>query len=487
MVARAHAPPVVPLLGVAAMLGALAAYAPEAAFAAGAVAALVAVMLVWPESATLLVLVAVWVNVPGIAVTVHGVPPGAAALFPLPLLVPLAYAWMRGRPLVVNRTFLLLVLLLVVEVVSMLLAANQDVAAGKVRELAVEGAVLYLLVLNAVREPETLRRAVWTLVAAGSWLALISLHQQLTGAYERPYGGWGQVDSAFFRGQTDVPRLAGPLGDPNYYAQILLPILPLALLGLWRERSPRLRLAAAASAGLICFAITLTYSRGAAVAFLAVLAGLALLRYLRLRQLLALAAGVALLLAVNPGYRDRVETISSVGGATARAGDATRTDESTRSRTTEMLAAGLAFLDHPVLGVGPGGFPHYYQEYAPRVGIEVRETTGSGAQKGEAAQREAHDVLLGVAAETGVLGVALFLAIVGVTFADLRRARRRWVGVRPDLVNLADSLTLALVAYLVAGLFLTLAFERYFWLLVALAGAAGALARSPRTLRAGAP
>jgi hypothetical protein len=41
---------------------------------------------------------------------------------------------------------------------------------------------------------------------------------------------------------------------------------------------------------------------------------------------------------------------------------------------------------------------------------------------------------------------------------------------------MADALFLALLAYLVAGLFLSLAFERYFWLLLALAGAAGGVA-----------
>jgi O-antigen ligase len=141
-----------------------------------------------------------------------------------------------------------------------------------------------------------------------------------------------------------------------------------------------------------------------------------------------------------------------------------------------MLAAGLAFLDHPAFGVGPGGFPFYYQEYAPRVGIEVHEKATSGAEKGEAAKRAAHDVFIGVAADLGAAGLAVFAAILGLTAAGLLRVRRRWGALRPDLVNLADSLFLALLAYVVAGLFLSLAFERYLWLLVALGGAAVAVA-----------
>jgi O-antigen ligase len=203
--------------------------------------------------------------------------------------------------------------------------------------------------------------------------------------------------------------------------------------------------------------------------------------YLRAAHLAWVAASVAVLLAVVPAYRDRVATIASIGGATARAGQETSADESSRSRTTEMLAAGLAFLDHPALGVGPGGFRFYYQVYAPRVGIEVRETATSGADKGQAAKREAHDLFIGVAANVGAAGLAVFLAILGTTLTGLRRVRRRWDGLAPDLVNLADSLFLALLAYVVAGLFLSLAFERYLWLLVALGGAAVAVASRPAT------
>jgi O-antigen ligase len=194
--------------------------------------------------------------------------------------------------------------------------------------------------------------------------------------------------------------------------------------------------------------------------------------YLRALHIATGAVGLVILLAVVPAYRDRVVSIASVGGATARAGQQTNSDESLRSRTTEMLAGGLAFLDHPALGVGPGGFPFYYQTYAPRVGIEVRETATSGADKGEAAKRAAHDVFIGIAADLGAAGLLVFTAILGLTGAGLLRVRRRWHALRPDLVNLADSLFLALLVYVVAGLFLSLAFERYLWLLVALGGAA---------------
>ena len=441
--------------------------------------ALAATVLARPQLATLLVVAAIWLNVPGVAVTDHGVPQAVGALFPLPLLVPLAYVHLRGRPLVVNGTFAALLAFGVVATASAIFAADQGTAATKLRELALEGVVVYILVLNVVRDPGTLRRALWAVVLAGSCLALVSVYQKATGTFLRPYGGFGLVDSSFLRGQSDVARLAGPLGDPNYYAQILVAGVPLALLAAWREERASLRTAALASALLLCLAITFTYSRGAAVALFAVVVGMALLGYLRARHLAVVTLAVALLVALNPGYRTRVESVTALGGITAQSGAQVQADESARSRTTEMGAAALAFFDHPVLGVGLGNFPAYYEKYAPRVGIQVIETTTSGANEGEVAKREAHNIVLGEAADTGLLGLAAFVAVISTTLYNLRRARRRWLGVRPDLVNLADSLTLALVGYLVAGLFLTLAFERYLWLLLALAGAAGALALSP--------
>jgi O-antigen ligase len=470
------------LLG-AGVLGAAAARAPWAAAVLAALGALAAAALLAPELATLVVVFCLWLDVPAIAVDRFGAPQLAGALIPFVLVVPLLAARRHGRRLVAPPAFAAIVALLVVELASTAFATHQDEAVERVRQFALEGPIVYLLVVNAVRTPETLRRVLWALVAAGALLALVSVHQQLTGRYERPYFGLGTVDGSFFRGQSDVARLAGPLGDPNYYAQILLAVVPLALLAALRERTAWLRLAGAGAAALCCTAIAYTYSRGAAVALLAVLLAMALLGYVRTRHLAAIAVGLAVLLAAVPAYRERVESITRVGGATAEAGADADADQSTRGRTTEMRAAALAFLDHPALGVGPGGFPSYYQRYASRVGGEVHESRRSGPHAGEVPERAAHNIVLGVAADLGVAGLAAVGAVLGLTFRDLGRARRRWRGRRPELVTLADALLLALVGYLVAGLFLSLAFERYLWLLAALAGAAGGPALSAAAAR----
>jgi hypothetical protein len=87
---------------------------------------------------------------------------------------------------------------------------------------------------------------------------------------------------------------------------------------------------------------------------------MALLRYIKLRQLAFVAAGLVLLLLLLPNYWTRLTTLERVTAGTQQSGG----DSSVRSRTTEGLAAWLAFQDHPVIGVGPGLFPAFSREYA---------------------------------------------------------------------------------------------------------------------------
>ena len=74
------------------------------------------------------------------------------------------------------------------------------------------------------------------------------------------------------------------------------------------------------------------------------------------------------------------------------------------------------------------------------------------------------------------MGLAAFSCLLFVTARLLLRARRRLLTTRPDLADLPTAFLLAIVAYVACGLFLTLAFERYFWLLMALAAASAAIA-----------
>jgi putative inorganic carbon (HCO3(-)) transporter len=455
-----------------ALLGLMIVQQPLLGFGAVFGLALAVAILAVPDLATFAVVFLIYTNAAAVAVKYHDLPYTAGILIPGLVVVPVAFYLFRRRPVIADAVTLTIVVFLFVQLVSTLLAENKGHAFGEMTTFVVEGVAIYLLIRNAVRTVQVLRLIVWTMLLAGVLMAAVVIFQEITASYSRPFMGFGQVGREWFIGQARNPRLSGPIGDPNYFAQILLVLVPLGLLRFFGERTMFLRLLAAGATGVIAFALTLTFSRGAGVAFVVVLVMMTVFRYIPLYQLLIVVLGLVMLLSFVPAYKERVATLGSLAGGS---GGSASIDQSLRSRSTEMKAAAQVFLDHPFVGVGPGSFPLYYQEYARRVGLDVHEAAQTGTRRGEEARRESHNILLSIAADLGILGVLSFLAIVFLTFRRLNQSRKRWLRSHPEAANLAASFMLGLAAYLTSGLFLTLAFERYFWLILALAGSAAAL------------
>ena len=91
-------------------------------------------------------------------------------------------------------------------------------------------------------------------------------------------------------------------------------------------------------------------------------------------------------------------------------------------------------------------------------------------------KRQPHILYLGIAAELGAPGLIVYLLIMFITLRNLARARRRCLLTNPRDANMATGFMLALAAYLTTRLFLHFAYIRYFWLMLALAGAAARVA-----------
>ena len=460
-------------VAVAGALGAVTAQQPLLGLGAGTAALLGLTIAARPDAATLVVIGVLYSNAAVIAVHFHGLPVFASAAVPLLLVVPLAYYVVARRQRVIATPGLRgMVGLLLVQILSSIFAADSADASGALLTFVSEGFVLYLLITNVVRTGALLRHVVWVLLGVGALLGALSTYQELTHTYANDYFGFAQVSNAAFgtgertlTGEILQPRLAGPIGEQNRYAQVMLMVVPLGLFRYWSERSPPLRLLALCMTAFTALGIAFTFSRGAAIGFVLMIAIMAFLRYIRPRQIAAIVLGLALVLVAVPEYGNRLVTLDALTSFVSDEGPQDAADGSLMSRATENLAAALVFADHPLLGVGPGQFPRYYRDYAELVGIRVLAT-----------DRQAHDLYLDIAAETGILGLGAFLAVVLVTLRDLARARRRWSRERPELANLATGFMLAMVSYLTTGLFLHLAFERYLWLMLGLAAAAGGIA-----------
>lgn len=445
----------------------------------GVVVALVALVVAdRPAMATPACVGLVFSNAVVVATTEHGVPQVAAAVVPLLLLVTIGHrVCIERRPLVLPRATPWLAGLLVVQLVGAAGSREPVTSLREVTTFVVEGALLWLLLVNAARTPQVLRACAIVLVVVAALLALASLARELGVAPGGDAFGLAQVSDAVVArdeatGQEGRARHAGPVGEQNRWAQCLAVVVPLGIALAARDRSRLVRITALASLGAIAVGIVLTYSRGATLGLLlAALVALALKWVPRTATLLGLAAVVLVAVVAAPVFVSRASTVVTArGSATGQEAidgtDPDATDGSFENRAVEASAAIAVFVHHPLVGVGPGLFPTYFQDEARRL----------GADRIVGVDRQAHNLYLGLAADSGVLGLVAFGGVLVTTLGPLAAGRRRLLASRPDLAALATGYAMALVVYLTTGLFLHFAYIRYFWLVAGLGAAMGLVA-----------
>jgi O-antigen ligase len=429
-----------------------------------------------PDWAAPLFAFLLYTNTSAVLVQIHDVPFLVAATLPGVLLVPIArdLVW-RRLPLVLPPALPCVAAFLAVQLAGALWARRPDEAMDAVITSFLEGLVLYVLVTHAIRTPAVLQQVLWSLLAAGAAMGAVVAFQHLTGTYENDYAGFAQVDVSGMGfvldtvAETRQPRIGGPLGMPNRFAQIMAILVPLALFQLQASKSRRGKFCAAASLGLVMVGFALGFSRGAAVGLGATFLVTIALGHVSLRQLAVVGGALLGMALLVPQYAVRLASLAKVADAVTDSGGPGLgdTDSSTQGRITEMVAGVLIFADHPLLGVGPEMYRRHYPEYARVAGGRVRPNT-----------REAHSLPIHIGAEHGALGLGLFALIFGITFRDLWRARARVAPLRPDYALLTTGVMLALVTFCTTSVFLHASFIRYQWFLLALGAATARVMQS---------
>jgi putative inorganic carbon (hco3(-)) transporter len=422
-------------------------------------------LLTKPRAATLLFIAVLYLNLPVVAMRYHGVDPLIASLAPLLLAIPLlSYVIIQRQAVVVTRALFWILAYLTVMIISAMFSTSIENTARAVGHWTTEGLVLYLLVTNAVRTVDILKKSVVVLLAAGAFMGALSLYQEVTETYTNEYWGFAQTGEEGEEGAVvdGRPRLSGPIGSKNRYAQIMLVLLPLAGYAFVTTRNRLHRSLAAASGILILAGMLFTFSRGAGVALIALVLVAILLRSIRPRSaIIGTAVLVLAIFTVAPDFYHRMESLAGVGSLVSEE-SGERPDGAILGRATSNLASLYVFFDHPIIGVGPGRYPAEYSvRYANELGL--RHFTG---------QRRAHNLYFEIAAELGIFGITAFLGIIGATLAGLWRERRRWLNVKPEYGHLATALMLSVMGYMLSAVFLHMAYMRYFWVLIALANSA---------------
>lgn len=451
--------------------GILASDAPLLTVAGASALFLGVAIILRPDIATLTTIAILYTNAAVVAVRFHGVPFFVGAFVPLLLMVPLARDLVvRRLPVVAPPMLGWMVVLLFIYLVSALFSSDTSRSWDGVVVFLVEGFGLYFLLINVIRTPEMLRSVTWVLIASGALVSVLSVHQVVTSNYDSNYLGFAQADSAIRTGVTTLagdvfqPRMAGSIGETNRFAQTMLMLVPLGIFRVIGERSSSLRVLAGLMTLAITLGVVLSFSRGGAVGLAALVLALVVLRLVRVRHVLVMVAVLGLIVVAFPQYGDRITSLAAAGGF-GDEGTAATVDNSLLSRATETLAAALVIVDHPVVGVGPDMFPINYEAYAQVVGILIRNDVA----------RQAHNLYLGIGAELGIPGLVVFLVIAGLTVRMILAARRVSITRRPDLERLATPFLLALMTYYVTGMFLHLSFGRFYWLMLAVAGAAAVI------------
>jgi O-antigen ligase len=266
------------------------------------------------------------------------------------------------------------------------------------------------------------------------------------------------VVSGSYNGQSG--RLAGVV-DTDYFAAELIPAILIACFLFTTTGSRRTRWLAAVVVGIDLAAFVLTQSRGAivglAIALLVavVLAGRARPRILAL-VLVLVAGGLGYYFGYKPAH---IFQSGRRGGLSAASSG--RYDE---WRVALRIAEG-----HPVGGVGLGNYQTVEPSYATQtLNLEFSRFIVTD-------RLVAHSTYLQMAAELGLVGLALLFTILLVPLRLAGRALSALDRKRDELEFHVRGLLAGTVGMLVAYAFLSAEFEKPLWLVLALLASSPAL------------
>jgi O-antigen ligase len=240
-------------------------------------------------------------------------------------------------------------------------------------------------------------------------------------------------------------RFIGGAIDPNNQAIMILFALPLIVHLALHAENRRERLIMKGLGLLNVFGLMLTLSRSGFL--MCIIMALALVfHYRRLfppRRLGAVIAGAALVstvlfAAVPSSFFQRQESLAAWE------------DRSLLRRTSYLGVAWEAFLDHPILGSGPGTFVNIYG---------ASEVTRLFTSKEARRQRRAHNTYLEILVGSGLVGIALYMSILLKAHNNLRDAEKSFAA-NGDQTT-ADLVACYRIGYVVLLVFLLMLSDMY--------------------------
>jgi putative inorganic carbon (HCO3(-)) transporter len=246
------------------------------------------------------------------------------------------------------------------------------------------------------------------------------------------------------------------IGDNNQFALAICMIIPVLLYLSRYSRNKIGKVGISFVSIMSAFAVMGTFSRGGFVGLVIVAAGTIATGKNRLRNFFyLLITGLVLIWFAPDSWVDRVDTIKAAGD-----------DSSFMGRVVAWKMSTLIALHNPFIGAGFHAVqdPAIWNRYTPQFDtldfIPTEEPTAS--------PHAAHSIYFEVLGDLGFVGFAFFIAIIVTSFVNVS-AIRRLTSDRPDFEwasDLANSLRISLLVYIVSGALLSMA---YFELLFVIA------------------
>jgi O-antigen ligase len=290
---------------------------------------------------------------------------------------------------------------------------------------------IFIVIINLIDARERLRSMMKLVVFCGVFVAFGTIKSYLAGEFV--------TDAA-----RSLERTAGQgfFANPNELAMALNLLLPFAVvLGLTSKGLKRL--AYFACAGVLAFAVVVSFSRGGFLGLVA-LGGVLMWKAGRGKRAMTVLAGLVLccafLVAMPSGYSDRIFTILH-----------TQNDQTKSAQERQELIgrAVEVIIHHPVIGVGVGNFGIY----------SIKD-------------KVAHNAYLEIAAELGVIGFIAYMVLIFAPLRTLKRIEREtyetragpggWSERERETYFLSIGLQAVIVAYMVCSFFQS---SQYFWYL----------------------
>ena len=305
--------------------------------------------------------------------------------------------------------------------------------------------ILFLIVYTAIRRREHVKWLCW------AWLAGATL---------------ATVPALLSPPQTQdnlTTRISGTIGDPNELAALLVAGTCFAVAMVVVSRgNPIGRIAAFGAVFLFLFGIFYTVSRGGMIALaIAILA--ACLMSGRYRVQATIVGLITALLVIF--------YFSQIAGVDAR--DRITTVQGGSGRSDIWKVGWRMVEDKPIVGVGSGNFNVSSIHYLlVKPGAIERDEFIVDTPK------VAHNSYLQVLAELGIVGLTLFLCIIGFALSCALKAAR-WFGRVGDtqMEIVSRAMVVALVGILVADFFITEQYGKQLWILLGLGPALLGIAR----------